>query len=315
MVRNTLIQDFKIPEKAIARHGQGYKELDDNDILQPDNPVRFVLTVSALKEGWDCPFAYVLCSVAEMHSSTAVEQILGRVMRLPNARRKQNEELNQAYAFAASNNFIEVAQTLKDGLVQNGFERIEAEKLVKGPVQEPFNFADLPIFSQPKTVTITAPEHPDLGALPEQTAQKVGWDNQGALVFSGPMEPQDKEALSQVYKSDEGKEAVERAFRESQSLYDERSPAERGEVFSIPVLAYKQGDLIEQFEETHFLEHRWRLSQENAQLTEEEYSSQTASVRTAQIDITDQQTLQVNFLPALHQQMRFLATDSGLDSW
>jgi hypothetical protein len=50
--------------------------------------VRFVITVDALKEGWDCSWAYVLCSVAEMKSDTAVEQLIGRVLRLPGARRK-----------------------------------------------------------------------------------------------------------------------------------------------------------------------------------------------------------------------------------
>ncbi len=311
VVRDTLVQDFNIPAAQIARHGQGYKELDDTDILKPDSPVRFVITVSALKEGWDCPFAYVLCSVTEMRSSTAIEQILGRIMRLPSARRKQNGDLNQAYAFAASANFIEVANALKDGLVQNGFERIEAEKLVKAQ-QLDLGFADLPIFSQqPQTVTVATSEKPTLEDLPQETAEKVVLDDGGALVFTGPMAEADKEALQQIYQTKEGKDAVEKAFVENQALYDSRSPAERGEVFRVPVLAYKQGDFLEQFEQTHFLERPWRLSQQEAALTEEEYPSLPAGARAAQIDITDQRTLQVEFVATLHRQMRLLASDQG----
>ena len=309
VVKDTLIQDFNIPEKQIARHGQGYKELDNTDILKPDSPIRFVLTVSALKEGWDCPFAYVLCSVTEMRSSTAIEQILGRIMRLPYAKRKQSEELNQAYAFAASTNFIEVANTLKDGLVRNGFERMEAEKLVKIHEQADLGLADLPIFSQFKTVTIIAPETPTLENLPQDTAEKITLTGSGTLVFTGPMVEADKEALQKVYQSAEGKIAVEKAFKENQALHDTHSPAERGEVFSVPVLAYKQEDFLEQFEKTHFLERSWRLSQQNVTLAEEEYPSQPARARAARIDITDQKTLQVEFVSTLHRQMRLLASD------
>ena len=48
-----------------------------------DCPVRYIITVQALREGWDCPFAYVLCTVQSICSATAVEQLLGRVLRMP----------------------------------------------------------------------------------------------------------------------------------------------------------------------------------------------------------------------------------------
>ena len=83
------------------------------------------------------PFAYVLCSVAHQQSGRAVEQLLGRVLRLPNTRWKKRAELNQAYAFATTTAFQETALALRDGLVQNGFERIEAESLVQAPQQLP----------------------------------------------------------------------------------------------------------------------------------------------------------------------------------
>ena len=51
-------------------------------------PVEYVITVEALKEGWDCSFAYVFCSVSRIQSATDVEQLLGRVMRMPYAKRR-----------------------------------------------------------------------------------------------------------------------------------------------------------------------------------------------------------------------------------
>jgi type III restriction enzyme len=132
-VAEFLTKDKCIPRDRIAIHATGHAELDAiDDIADPACRVRYVITVQKLREGWDCPFAYVLCSVAELSSPTAVEQILGRVLRMPKARRKRRDLLNRAYAFVASNNFQLVASRLRDGLVQGaGFDRLEAEQLVK----------------------------------------------------------------------------------------------------------------------------------------------------------------------------------------
>ena len=132
VVRQSLIDDFKIPEDQIAVATGQTREIDDVDLFARDCPIRFIITVAALKEGWDCSFAYVLCSVAEIGSARAVEQILGRVLRLPRATRKQHAELNCAYALAASSRFIAAAQSLKDASVENGFEQMEAELYVSG---------------------------------------------------------------------------------------------------------------------------------------------------------------------------------------
>ena len=131
VVEECLLEEHGIPEKHIARATGEDKGLDDVDINDPECEIRYVITVQALREGWDCPFAYVLCSVAEMRSSTAVEQILGRVMRLPKAQRKKQESLNSAYAFVASQNFYKTASALTDGLVQNGFEKQAAAELIR----------------------------------------------------------------------------------------------------------------------------------------------------------------------------------------
>lgn len=131
VVEKCLLEEHNIPEEQIARATGEDRGLEGVDINDPECQIRYVITVQALREGWDCPFAYVLCSVAEMRSSTAVEQILGRVMRLPKAQRKKQESLNSAYAFVASQNFYKTASTLTDGLVQNGFEKQAAAELIR----------------------------------------------------------------------------------------------------------------------------------------------------------------------------------------
>jgi type III restriction enzyme len=311
VVEQCLIQDFNIPKEQIARATGGDRELEGVDILAPNCPIRYVITVYALREGWDCPFAYVLCSVAEMSSGTAVEQILGRVMRLPYIRRKQHDGLNLAYAFAASTNFGLVAQSLVDGLVQNGFDRIEARDMIVQPKQQ--TFEDLPLFGhKAHSVSIAvAGETPDLSQLPPQTAAKVGLDADGTVVVTETLDDQDLEALKTCFTGERGRQAVDRAFKEAPHMYDPRSPAQRGEVFSLPVLAYRQGELpLEPFEETHF-QRMLYLSGRDATLTEAEFPAEGPGTQQAQIDVTEDSQIKVEFLSALQQQIRLLASDQG----
>ena len=151
VVEKCLLEEHNIPEDQIARATGEDRGLDNVDLNDPECQIRYVITVQALREGWDCPFAYVLCSVAEMRSSTAVEQILGRVMRLPKARRKNQESLNSAYAFVASQNFYDAASALTDGLVQNGFEKQAAAELIRPSDEQQGELPSFEGLTQPDT--------------------------------------------------------------------------------------------------------------------------------------------------------------------
>ena len=93
--------------------------------------MRYIITVSKLKEGWDCPFAYVLCSVSEQVSPVAVEQVLGRILRMPCAVRKRRDALNQSYAYIVSRSFDDTAQQLRNGLIEGaGFNKLESADII-----------------------------------------------------------------------------------------------------------------------------------------------------------------------------------------
>ena len=130
-MKEALIDDFRIPEERIKVATGTHWELGELNLFAEDCPVRYIITVQALREGWDCSFAYVLCSIAEQQSPRAVEQLLGRVLRLPNAIRKLPQELNEAYAFAATLSFKDTANALVEGLVENGFEQFEARAAIR----------------------------------------------------------------------------------------------------------------------------------------------------------------------------------------
>src|SRR5690606_20283405 len=108
------------------------RELDGINLFDHQCPVDYVITVQALKEGWDCSFAYVFCSVANIHSAKDVEQILGRVLRMPYAKRRKHEELNKAYAHVSSTSWPNAVKLLHDKLVENmGFEQDEANDSIE----------------------------------------------------------------------------------------------------------------------------------------------------------------------------------------
>jgi type III restriction enzyme len=134
-VKEQLLQE-QIPEDQIAIATGDNNEITNIDLFAPECPIRYIITVQALREGWDCSFAYILCTVAEQVGATAVEQILGRVLRQPNAQAKQHSELNRAYTFATSLHFAQTANSLADALIHNGFEKQEVRNLIQVAQQQ-----------------------------------------------------------------------------------------------------------------------------------------------------------------------------------
>ncbi len=118
-----LLLSRKIPEEQIKIKTGEIDELVGIDLFSKSCPVRYIITVNALVEGWDCSFAYVLISVANLGAKVAVEQLIGRVIRMPSAHRKTDETLNKSYVFASAANFSEAAGKVIKGLEDNGFSR------------------------------------------------------------------------------------------------------------------------------------------------------------------------------------------------
>ena len=119
-IKNTLI-DMGIPESEIAIKTADSDELKNIDLSSHDCSIRYIITVNALKEGWDCPFAYILATVANRTSSIDVEQILGRILRLPNTRKNEREVLNLSYVITSSNAFYATLDKVVAGLNAAGF--------------------------------------------------------------------------------------------------------------------------------------------------------------------------------------------------
>lgn len=130
-IKEKLIE-LKIPEEQIKIKVSGLDELKGIDLMDENCPVRYIITINALKEGWDCPFAYILASLADKSSAVEVEQILGRVLRQPYVLKHKEPLLNLSFVLTASAKFNETLDNIVKGLQDAGFSNKDyyAEEII-----------------------------------------------------------------------------------------------------------------------------------------------------------------------------------------
>ncbi len=120
-VREYLIRNLSVPEAWIRVQSSENKELGHEDLLSEHSLVRWILTKDALKEGWDCSFAYVLALLDNTTATTAMTQMVGRIMRQPYARRiETSKALNQCYIYCYNKDVGKAVEGVKAGLENEG---------------------------------------------------------------------------------------------------------------------------------------------------------------------------------------------------
>jgi type III restriction enzyme len=316
-VREELIRNHNIPEGDIVVATGETKGLEDIDaqfkrgIADPACPVKYVITQRALAEGWDCPFAYILVSMAQLHGATAVEQLLGRVLRQPEASRRQNAALNQSYAFVVAQSFADTAGALRDRLVDGaGFERREVAEFVRAalPEQGRFDLGSGRVVFTP--VTISLSEKPDLRKAPADVRAKLEWDaGAKTLKINAPLTLEDAVALKETVKSASAAEVIEQAAEASRTRAIEffQTPAELGERLRIPQLALRlQGELY-LFDDPEVLEYPWQLSPVDAHPTADDLNALQIALKVSEGGEIDVDTLSgrvvARFLPELQRDL------------
>lgn len=276
-----LLQQEKIARDKIAVVTGDQKELDGINLFAPDCKIDFVITVEALKEGWDCSFAYVFCSVASVHSKKDVEQILGRVLRMPYAKRRKEpelKELNRAYAHVSRASWPNAVKQLHDRLVDMGFEETEAAQFIEkqpdlgltGGIGGPL----IPLVPPPTIIDIAE----DLTAfitLPEEkaaiTIEKTDQGSRVTLIGNVPEETIQR--LASAVLSDEARDNFGVEARRHQAVWQSRtSPAHCDIPFFVPQLCFEfDGELQPASKEAFLDVHGWTLLDYSAELSEAEF--------------------------------------------
>lgn len=317
-VREELITNQGIPASEIVvatGEEKGLEQLEAHyklGIADPACPVRFVITQKALAEGWDCPFAYILVSMASLHSSTAVEQLLGRVLRQPGGSHRSEQTLNQSYAFVVSRNFAETAGALRDRLVAGaGFQRREVAEFVTAAKAEQGRL-DLEghagrVVVRPVAVTLT--EKPDLKSVPKPVRDKVSWDGRlNTLTISTPLTEDEAAILKTSVTSASAAAAIVEAAEVSRTTAIEffQTPAELGERFRVPRLALRLQGELHLFDDPEVLEYPWDLSPYDAVPKADDLTALAAALKVSEggeIDIDESGRVISRFLPELQRDL------------
>jgi len=319
-VKHELIENHRVPsDEIIIATGdeRGLEKVDAaylRGIADSACPVKFVITQQALAEGWDCPSAYILVSMAELHSATSVEQLLGRVLRQPDARRRTSQALNQSYAFVVSRNFAETASALRDRLVQGaGFDRhaaaefVQAAKQQQRPLDLEGNAGRIVIHP----VVIALPEKPDLKSIPKAVRSKISWDDKvQALTISQPLSEAEQQSVEQAVQSEPAKAAIGQAAVASRTTAVEffYTPAELGARFAVPQMAlFMQGELT-LFDDPEVLDYPWDLSCYDAAPTQGNLAELNAALKASEggaIDVDDAGKMTARFIADLQRDLGF----------
>ena len=148
--------ELKIHAEHIKIKTANINEIKGIDLMSKDCQVRYIITINALKEGWDCPFAYILASLADKSSAVDVEQILGRVLRQPYVMKHNFPLLNLSYVLTASSKFLDTLDNIVKGLNKAGFsdkdyKLADSSMLEEAKKQDPLQ--QLTVFSTTETPT------------------------------------------------------------------------------------------------------------------------------------------------------------------
>ncbi|MDP1691252.1 MAG: DEAD/DEAH box helicase family protein [Burkholderiaceae bacterium] len=251
VLRAHLIDELHIPEAQVKVATGTQRELEGLNLAARDCPVRFIITVQALREGWDCPFAYVLCSVQSIRSATAVEQLLGRVLRMPYATTRTRPALNKAYAHVTEAQTGMAANALADRLIDGmGFDPLDMASMVAPMLPLGFARDDGPLFAAAApalpALTLDLPAGKDLPAAAVEAVAageaSVSTDGERQrLRVVGTVGEALAEQLIAAHKGKQREQTAAQIERHNALVAATLAPVNRGEVFApLPRLAYRQ---------------------------------------------------------------------------
>ncbi len=244
VLKDYLLTQRHISPEWVKVHTGKEKGLAGVDLFDPLCPVRCIITVEALKEGWDCSMAYILCSLQNVNSASDAEQLLGRVLRMPYARARKNAEMNKAYAHIVSDKFETTVDKLRERMVEKlGFNPSDLGSAFVAAPQAPLAGLEAP--TQPLAPalrglhmsTFTLPETPMIGMLPAAQAQRVVLHSsaQGTQmqVYGAITEPMRELVLAGITAPKELAAVNDRINLHNDISRAQSSPAQRGEAFAL----------------------------------------------------------------------------------
>ncbi len=255
-------------------------ELGDEDLLRGDCQVRYIITVDKLREGWDCPLAWVLGSIGNAATATAVEQLIGRILRMPDARPTRVSALDRAYAFVLSDDVVRTAMQLRDRMVETcGFDDRSADEALRVCSASGQGWLGL------ARIPLTAP--PPAATLPPALAEKTRYDGPShTLIVKDALERSEVQALRDVMTEPADRAAVEAYWEAQRPVGIAVKPlGQYAKPLLVPRLIVKQGDRRTLFEPVELDHFAWELDRCDPALSENEFASNVKVGAAATIDV------------------------------
>jgi type III restriction enzyme len=116
---------FAQDKKGVLKDTKGDSQLDESvydkimknkeQLLSLEEPLRFIFSHSALREGWDNPNVFQICTLNETQSTTKKRQEIGRGLRLPvdqNGLRVMDDSINKLFV-VANESYDDFARSLQ----------------------------------------------------------------------------------------------------------------------------------------------------------------------------------------------------------
>lgn len=291
VIKKHLIENENVAESAIAIATGSQRELDGINLFDTRCPIKYIITIEALKEGWDCPFAYVFCSAQTVRSAVDIEQLLGRVMRMPYARKRSIAELNKAYAHVISPGFAEAAQEMHSKLINMGFEDDEAlDNII--PVQARFEgFEDTPLgraMQETPPLVFEVKEKPDLSRVRTFTEDQFQVEESSGgytVKVTGHISQDQVEEIVRAIPEPEQGRARRTIEIHREKFQRPSTPYEQGVSFAVPLLGVLvEGDLELASPDLCLELHGWNLTDYPARFEGNEFVYNDEA-RTFQFDI------------------------------
>ena len=114
--------DLNVNPDEVAIKTSSQNDIEDVNLFASDCLVRFIITKEALREGWDCSFAYVLGIIPNVNSDTSITQLVGRILRQPNARKTGVKKLDESYVYYCKGDTRQMIEKVSAGFKNEGLE-------------------------------------------------------------------------------------------------------------------------------------------------------------------------------------------------
>lgn len=129
------LASLNINPDEIAIKTSSQNDIEDVNLFASDCPVRFIITKEALREGWDCSFAYILGIIPNVNSDTGITQLIGRILRQHNARKTKVPELDESYIYYSKGDTRQMLEKVSAGFKNEGLEDLIGKVKIENNAQ------------------------------------------------------------------------------------------------------------------------------------------------------------------------------------